>query len=185
MAKTKNKLDKVADIIDKLGDKWDYKKAYVLLDSLNVKVDEDPITSGLDMMKAKLARIVNYHCLVARMFRRALRNEAVTKKRVRVKEEQLKAEKNELLSTDQDVQSGRSREDRESMANLKLKLGIKELQEARGMLTDAETFTKCVKITADNLVEAREAISRQFSIITQEISLGMITGDTFAMDDAR
>lgn len=183
--KAKGKLDKVADIIDGLGDKWDYKKAYVLLDSLSVRVDEDPIASGLDTMKAKLARVVNYHSLVARMFRRALRNEAVAKKRVRIKEEQLKGEKNELLATDQDVQSGRSREDRESMANLKLKLNIKDLQEARGMLTDAETFTKCVKITADNLAEAREAISRQFSMITQEISLGMVTGDSFAMDDPR
>ena len=46
------------------------------------------------------------------MCRRALRNEAVTKKRGSVKEEQLKGEKNELLATDVDVQSWRSREDR-------------------------------------------------------------------------
>jgi hypothetical protein len=178
----KNKLDKVADIIDGLGEKWDYPKAYALLDKLNVKIDEDPVSSGMDSMKSKLARVVNYHSLVARMFRRALRNEAVARKRVRVKEEMLKAAKNELLATDEDVQSGRSREDRDSMANLKLKTTIQELQEARNMLTDAETFAKCVKIAADNLVEAREAISRQFSMITQEISLGLVTGDSFSPD---
>lgn len=177
-----DKLDKVADIIDGLGGRWNYEKAYQLLDFLTVKVDEDPVTSGMDAMKAKLAKIVNYHNLVARLFRRALRNEAVARKMTRIKEEMLKSERNELLSTDQDVQTGKSREDRQSMADLKLKQKLEELRNARNMLTDAETFAKCVKISADNLVEAREAISRQFSIITQEISLGLVTGDTFVLD---
>lgn len=185
MAKGKDsldKLDKVSAIIDAFGDKWDYGKAYSLLDRLTVRVDEDPIASGMDAMKAKLAKTVNYHSLVAKMFRRALRNEAVSRKKVRIGEEMLKAERSELLATDEDVQSGKSREDRDGMATLKLKATITELSQAKAMLTDAETFTKCVKITADNLVEVREAISRQFSMITQEISLGLVTGETFSPD---
>ena len=182
MAKAKDKLDKISEIIDAFGEKWDYGKAYILLDKLSVRVDEDPLTTGLDAMKAKLARAVNYHGLIAKIYRRALRNEAVARKRVRVKEEMLKADRNELLSTDEDVMGGRSREDRESMANLKLKGTIEELREARNMLTDAETFTKCVKVAADNLVEANGAISRQFSMISQEVALGLVTGDTFSPD---
>ena len=123
-----------------------------------MRVDEEPIASGMDAMKAKMARVVNYHALVARIFRRALRNEGVARKRARIKEEMLKAGRNEMLATDEDVQSGRSREDRESLANVKLKVAINELRSAKDSLTDAETFTKCVKIAADNLVEAREAI---------------------------
>jgi len=183
MARAKDKLDKVSEIIDAFGERWDYDKAYALLDKLTVKVDEDPIASGMGAMKAKLAKVVNYHALVAKLYRRALRNEAVARKRVRVKEEMLKGERNELLATDEDVQAGRSREDRESMANLKLKNIIEELRASRNMLTDAETFTKCVKIAADNLMEASAAVSRQFSMIRQEIELGLITGDTFAPED--
>jgi hypothetical protein len=180
-----DKLDKVSAIIDAFGEKWDYGRAYAILDKLTVRVDEDPIASGIDAMRAKMARVVNYHALVAKMFRRALRNEGVARKRARIKEEMLKAGRNEMLATDEDVQSGRSREDRESLANVKLKVAINELRSAKDSLTDAETFTKCVKIAADNLVEAREAISRQFSMITQEINLGLITGESFSPDDGR
>lgn len=187
MAKSKadEKLDKVSAIIDAFGEKWDYGRAYAILDKLTVRVDEEPIASGMDAMKAKMARVVNYHALVARMFRRALRNEGIARKRARIKEEMLKGDRNEMLATDEDVQSGRSREDRESLANVKLKVAINELRSAKDSLTDAETFTKCVKIAADNLVEAREAISRQFSMITQEINLGLVTGESFSPDDGR
>jgi hypothetical protein len=183
-SKANDKLDRVAAIIEAFGEKWDYGRAYALLDKLSVRVDEDPIASGIGAMRAKLARVVNYHALVAKMFRRALRNEGIARKRARIKEEMLKGDRNEMLATDEDVQSGRSREDRESLANVKLKTAIDELRSAKDTLTDAETFTKCVKISADNLVETREAVSRQFSMITQEINLGLVTGDSFAADDA-
>lgn len=175
-------LDKVAKIIDRLGEQWDYPLAYQLLDKLHVKLSEDPVADGFHFMNAKLGRVVNYHALLSRLFRRALRNEAIAKKRVRIKEATLRREKDELISTDEEVQMGRSREDRDSIANLKLKEHHDELQQAKALLTDAECFRNCVKVTADNLQESREVVSRQFSIIQQEISLDLIGGGDFVRD---
>lgn len=187
MSKSKlDKLDRIEEFIAEFGKKPSgeaYDLGYKILDTLKVKIDEDPVEVGFDTMKQKLARAVNMHGLAVRLLRRAMRRQVESKRMLRVKEEVYKQMFAERLGDDDYTAGGRSREDRTAMVDTSLKEEIGLIRRAKDTADYAHSFVSCCKMTADHLLEAKETISRQFSIIQQEVNLQLLSRGNFSGGD--
>ena len=182
----KSKLDKIEEFIAAFGEKPSaeaYDLGYRILDTLKVKIDEDPVEVGFDIMKQKLARAANMHGLAVRLLRRAIRRQVESKRLLRVKEESYKQQFAERLGDDDYTSGGRSREDRTAMVDTSLKEEIGLIRRAKDTVEYANAFVSCCKMTADHLLEAKETISRQFSIIQQEVNLQLLSRGSFSGGD--
>lgn len=181
-----SKLDKIEEFIGEFGKRPSaeaYDLGYKILDTLKIKIDEDPIEVGFDTMKQKLARAANMHGLTVRLLRRAIRRQVEAKRMLRVKEESYKQLFAERLGDDDFTAGGRSREDRTAMVDTSLKEEIKLIRRSKDTVQYADAFVACCKMTADHLLEAKETISRQFSIIQQEVNLQLLSRGSFSGGD--
>jgi hypothetical protein len=169
------KLNLVVDKNCKEISESKFENAYKLLNILNdIKIPSDPIESGLEEIHNLFSKISFHKDLVIKM------NNAVVQ--VNTNHESSKKNKNaeykqifdELLSTDDEIKKLSSQDRRTSQIDFRVKEIVNEISKIEVNALKSKSLLNCIRIVMDELEQKREVLSRQFTIIQEEIKLNLV-----------
>lgn len=137
-----------------------------------VELDPNPLDFGPGRLIDKIHQIRKFQNMVEAMYVQATQDYGrVQQDRLRL-EGLYNIERDNLLTTDLTVRSGRSQSDRQAMVNMKLRPLLETIERCKQNEFKLKTFLTVVDSKRSSLNSTNGQIKAQMKLLSQEISLG-------------
>lgn len=166
-----------ADVEETQFDIWDVDESWIddgyqRIQTCAVELDPNPLDFGPGRLIDKIYQIRKFQNTVELMYVQATQDYGrVQQDRLRL-EGLYNIERDNLLTTDLTVRSGRSQSDRQAMVNMKLRPLLETIERCKQNEFKLKTFLTVVDSKRSSLNSTNSQINAQMKLLSQEISLG-------------
>jgi len=168
----------VDSLCKSIEDENDYVKSYRFLDMIsNIFIPEEYLELGLEGIEDLVADISNRKTILSKLYRASIRKISSKKIGFKSKKAELKIRTEDLMVNDPDVKEQKSSDKRQAAASDKLKNLQEEISSMESESLESQAFFDCVSHTYNDLSDKKETVSRQFSIIQEEINLQLLSAE--------
>lgn len=152
-----------------------FENAYKLLNILNnIRIPQDPVEAGLSEMHHLFSKITMHKDLVIRINNAVVQVNTEQECNKKIKNAEYKQIFDELLATDEEIKKLSSQDKRSSQIDYKVKDLVVDISKVESDALKSKSLMNCIKIVMDELEQKREVLSRQFTIVQEEIKLNLI-----------
>lgn len=159
----------------------DKQKLFDLIDNLGkIKLREDPVEYGLTDLNIKIAKVDNNKSIASRIANKVIKILGDKKRKLEILKDIYDIKYNKLLASNEKVAEGESKDERIAIAKGMLIKERKKILKLQAIISEKEDMLKCVNNCLKSLKASKEALSRQLSVVKDQIYLGEVDSSKFA-----
>src|SRR3990167_2471936 len=145
----------------------------------HIELREDPAEYGLSDLNQKLADASNKRSKASILANKIIKKTGDKNRQLCTIKSLYQIKLNRLLSTDKYVSAGESKDERFARAKTPLKNEEDLTRKLELEVSEWNDLNKCIDNCLSTLKTAKEILSRQLSVIMQQITLGEIDASSF------
>lgn len=145
-----------------------------------IKLDSDPVSAGLSSINEKIAEIANKRSKITRITNNVISLKQKKELALDTAKSLYKVRLDSLIVNDDEVKSGKSKEERNTIAKSKLLENQQIIDKLKNDVNKINSIFECCKNCSKTLDVAKESISRQLSVINKQIEIGEIDARSFS-----
>lgn len=155
-------------------------KTLNLIEKLStIKLRSDPVEYGLSDINEKLAEVTNKKSNATILSNKITYKIGSLRREMRTLKSIYEIEFNKILSTDIDVLEAKFKDQKMSIAKSKLVNNLEKINDLHNTISKWEDLDVCIQNCLSTLKVAKETLSRQLSVIKQQIEIGEISLSDF------
>jgi len=152
------------------------------LSDMSIELDPNPLEFGPGALNEKTAKVRSMLSDTERVFMEVSHNLHKYKRDLLRSESALKIAMTRLMAEDPHVRSGRSQQEREALALLRLTDHSEKIDEIRLSVSDLEEVMKIVKAKRSDLKDIQGRLRDQLKLCQEQLALGERWGNTIYRD---